>query len=87
MTQKIGCPICKHYQFGGVCTAFPQGIPLMFLSGQEGHTERIEGQENDIVFEWIAPAEQKQRAIEAIARHKLKNETAIQQQLLLTIDK
>jgi hypothetical protein len=85
MTQKIGCPICKHYQFGGVCTAFPQGIPLMFLSGQEGHTERIEEQENDLVFEWIAPAEQKQRAIEAISRHKAQKEAAIRQPLL-TID-
>jgi hypothetical protein len=87
MTEKIGCPICKHYQFGGLCTAFPKGIPLMFLSGQEGHTEKIEGQENDIVFEWIAPAEQKQRAIEAIARHKAQKETALQQKSLLTIDK
>jgi hypothetical protein len=82
MTQKIGCPICKHYQFGGVCTAFPQGIPLMFLSGQEGHTERIEEQENDLVFEWIAPAEQKQRAIEAISRYKAQKEAAIRQPLL-----
>jgi hypothetical protein len=87
MTKKIGCPICKHYQFGGVCTAFPQGIPLMFLSGQEGHTERIEGQENGIIFEWITPAEQKLRAIEAIAQHKLQKERDIQQQLLLTINK
>jgi hypothetical protein len=87
MTQKIGCPICKHYQFGGVCTAFPQGIPLIFLSGQEGHTEKIEGQENDIVFDWIDPVTQKQRAIEAIDRHKAQKDAAIQQQSLLTIDK
>jgi hypothetical protein len=87
MTEKIGCPICKHYQFGGVCTAFLQGIPLMFLSGQEGHTERIEGQENDIVFEWIAPAAQKQRAIEAISRHKAQKEITLQQKSLLMIDK
>lgn len=84
MTQKIGCPICKHYQFGGVCTAFPQGIPLIFLSGQEGHTERIEGQENDIVFEWIDPAAQKQRAIEAIDRHKAQKQTTLEKQPLLT---
>jgi hypothetical protein len=87
MTEKIGCPICKHYQFGGVCTAFPQGIPLIFLSGQEGHTEMIEGQEKDIIFEWIAPAEQNQRAIEAIARNKAQKEIALQQKSLLTIDK
>ena len=64
MSHKIGCPVCKHYQFGGVCTAFHEGIPLMFLSGQEGHTEKIERQENDIVFEWISPELQKQRAID-----------------------
>jgi hypothetical protein len=40
-TKKVGCPICKYYQFDGACAAFPEGIPLMFLSGQEGHTERI----------------------------------------------
>lgn len=77
MSHKIGCPICKHYQFGGVCTAFPEGIPLMFLSGQEGHTEKIKGQENDIVFEWITPEAQKQRAIKAISRHKAQKEPAI----------
>ena len=77
MSHKVGCPVCKHYQFGGVCTAFPEGIPLMFLSGQEGRTEKIKGQENDLVFEWIAPELQKQRAIKAIATHKARRETVI----------
>jgi hypothetical protein len=64
MTQsnKIGCPICKHYQFDGTCTAFPNGIPLMFLSGQAAHTARIEGQTSDLMFEWISPQEQMTRA-------------------------
>ena len=67
MTQitKIGCPICKYYQFDGTCAAFPQGIPLLFLSGQEGHTDRLDRQTNDIVFEWISPEEQMARAIRA----------------------
>jgi hypothetical protein len=58
----------------------------MFLSGQEGHTEKIEGQENDLVFEWIDPAAQKERAIEAIDQHQAQKEAAIQQQSLLTIE-
>jgi hypothetical protein len=70
---KIGCPICKYYQFDGTCTAFPEGIPLMFLSGQEGHTERIEQQTNDLVFEWISPQEQMARAsVARQARRKQK---------------
>ena len=59
--QKIGCPICKHYNFDCTCPAFPARIPMMFLSGERGHTEAIEGQENDIVFEWISPEAQEQR--------------------------
>lgn len=72
MTQshKIGCRICKHYQFDGTCAAFPAGIPIGFLSGQDTHIQPVKGQKNDIVFEWIAPEEQRQRAIEAIERHK-----------------
>ena len=62
-TTRIGCPICKYYQFDGTCAAFPDGIPLIFLSGQEGHTDRIDRQTNDIVFEWISPEEQMARAI------------------------
>ena len=59
--QKIGCPICKYYSFDGTCTAFPDRIPMVFLSGERGHTERIDGQQNDIVFERISPEEQQQR--------------------------
>jgi hypothetical protein len=59
--QKIGCPICKHYNFDGTCPAFPDRIPITFLSGERGHTEPIDGQQNDIVFEWISPEEQQQR--------------------------
>lgn len=68
--NKIGCPICKYYQFDGNCTAFPDGIPMMFLSGEKHHTERTKFQENDIVFEWISPEEQGKRRAEAIERHK-----------------
>jgi hypothetical protein len=66
--QQIGCPICKHYNFDSTCAAFPDRIPMIFLSGESGHTEPIEGQQNDIVFEWISPEEQQQRAKEILAK-------------------
>jgi hypothetical protein len=70
---KIGCPICKHYQFGGTCTAFPgREIPFGFLAGIAQHTEPVPGQENDIVFEWISPEEQGKRRSEAVERYRKK---------------
>ena len=72
-TTKIGCPICKYYQFDGTCAAFPDGIPMIFLSGQEGHTDRIDGQINDLVFEWISPEEQMARAV--VARQSRRKQT------------
>jgi hypothetical protein len=66
--QQIGCPICKHYDFDSTCAAFPDRIPMMFLSGERGHTEPIDGQQNDIVFEWISPDEQQQRVTEILAK-------------------
>lgn len=65
--NKIGCPICKHYNFDGTCPAFPDRIPMMFISRERGHTEPIEGQTNDIVFEGISPEAQKQRVQEILA--------------------
>ncbi len=66
--QKIGCPICKYYRFDGTCAAFPDRIPIMFLSGERGHTEPIDGQQNDIVFEWISPEEQQQKVTEILEK-------------------
>lgn len=66
--HKIGCVICKHYSFDGTCPAFPDRIPMVFLSGECGHTEAIDGQQNDIVFEWISPEEQKQRVTEILEK-------------------
>jgi hypothetical protein len=80
--QKIGCPICKHYNFDGTCPAFLDRIPMMFLSGERGHTEPIEGQQNDdIVFEWISPEEQQLRAKKILAKYDLDSqEDRIRQQ-------
>ena len=71
MTQstKIGCPLCKHYQFDGTCTAYPKGILFGFLAGIDKHLAPTKNQENEIVFERISPEEQRQRAIAAIAKH------------------
>ncbi len=70
MTDKIGCPICKHNRFDGSCTAFPEGIPMIFLSGDKGHTELLPRQQNDIVFEWASPQEQRDRLVAAIRESK-----------------
>jgi hypothetical protein len=40
---------------------------MMYLSGESGHIEPIDGQQNDIVFEWISPEEQQQRVKEILA--------------------
>jgi hypothetical protein len=73
INTKIGCPICKYYQFDATCAAFPGGIPIVFLSGQEGHTKRINGQTTDLVFEWISPEDQMARAV--IARQERRKQT------------
>ena len=61
MTQastKIGCPICKHNQMDGTCSAYPEGIPFKFLSGNK-HLERQSDQFGAFVFEWASPSEQR----------------------------
>jgi hypothetical protein len=61
MTQastKIGYPICKHNQMDGTCSAYPEGIPFKFLSGNK-HLERQPDQSGDFIFEWAFPSEQR----------------------------
>lgn len=70
MTDKIGCPMCKYNRFDGSCAAFPDGIPMIFLSGAKGHTEPLARQQNDIVFEWASPQEQRDRLVAAIRESK-----------------
>jgi hypothetical protein len=69
-TTRIGCPICKYFQFDATCTAFEQGIPFGFLAGIVHHTEPVRDRANDLVFEWISPEEQGKRRKEAIERYK-----------------
>lgn len=48
------CFKCKHYdQNKGTCKAFSIEIPDVIYYGDNGHSERLPDQENDIVFEPI----------------------------------
>jgi hypothetical protein len=69
-STKIGCPICKHKQFDGTCTAFPEGIPLRYEVGAAVHTEPAPDQGNDLVFEWASPEEQKEKYLRAKAKRE-----------------
>lgn len=48
------CNICKNYFGDLTCQAFPSGIPKEILSGENNHSEPLENQSNDIVFEAAA---------------------------------
>ena len=53
--RDIGCLSCKNFNPGkwGTCKAFPEGIPHQIVSGEMEHSEPVEDQENDIVYEQI----------------------------------
>ena len=59
--HSASCITCKYNNFDGTCTAFPSQIPFYISSGQIPHDRPIEGQNNDIVYEWISPESQKLR--------------------------
>jgi len=49
---KSNCFKCNHFDpIEYICTAFPIEIPLEIADGENKHTEPLEGQENNIVFE------------------------------------
>jgi hypothetical protein len=55
MTEKqvkipFGCPDCKHFKGGLGCKAFDV-IPLEIFDAPESHTEPIDGQQGNFVFE------------------------------------
>jgi hypothetical protein len=66
--HSVSCTTCKYNNFDGTCLAFPEQIPLYISAGQIAHDRPIKGQENDIVYEWIAPAAQKERLREVLAK-------------------
>jgi hypothetical protein len=45
-----GCRGCVHYDRGR-CTAYPERIPLLILSGEGDHIYKRPGQVGDTVFE------------------------------------
>lgn len=46
------CFKCKHYdQETATCAAFPEEIPDEIYYGKNDHKKKLEGQENEIVFE------------------------------------
>jgi hypothetical protein len=48
------CFKCKHFDINtSTCTAFPVEIPDEILSGENDHSEPLEYQGNDIIFEKI----------------------------------
>jgi hypothetical protein len=46
-----GCTSCRHLQLDATCPAFPDGIPLRVLSGEQSHLDELPGQVPGTVFE------------------------------------
>jgi hypothetical protein len=53
MSEYRGCRGCRHYLGELDCSAFPEGIPLIILSGKIQHTEVLAKQKNTIVYDAI----------------------------------
>ena len=53
MSEYKGCRGCRHYLGELDCSAFPEGIPMIILSGEIQHTEILPKQKNRIVYEAI----------------------------------
>ena len=45
------CQMCVNFWHNGFCSAFPEGIPLEILQGENDHSKPLPDQDNDIVFE------------------------------------
>jgi hypothetical protein len=45
------CMWCKHLRdLNCTCEAFPNGIPVIFLSGKEKHNSIVANQQGNIIF-------------------------------------
>lgn len=69
-SKKIGCAICKHNNRDGTCAAFSERIPFIYLAGSYTHTEVIEGQTGDFIYEWASPDEINSKRLEAKAKRE-----------------
>lgn len=47
----MNCITCKHYRMNGTCKAFPDRIPLFFISGEAPHDRVIKGQQGSTIYE------------------------------------
>ena len=47
----MNCITCKHYRMNGACKAFPDRIPLFFISGEVPHDKVIDGQQGSTIYE------------------------------------
>ena len=43
MPQSDQCILCAHYQMGGTCDAFPDGIPGEIFDGRVDHAQPYAG--------------------------------------------
>jgi len=56
------CFICKHYLGQCTCRAFPDGIPMEYVLGEENHFVVVPDQVGDYVYEPKHPMSPEKRA-------------------------
>jgi hypothetical protein len=49
----VACEFCIHNIDGKSCNAFPSGIPIQILTGENKHREVLPEQANKLIFEQI----------------------------------
>lgn len=49
-----GCAYCRHLRSRSTCDAYPAGIPMVIVSGQQSHREPFVG-DGGVVFERFDP--------------------------------
>lgn len=51
MSDFLGCRRCTHDLGGAKCTAYPNGIPLYFLTGEREHLSLVGDEQAPVFFE------------------------------------
>ncbi|MEH1789638.1 MAG: hypothetical protein V7L23_29810 [Nostoc sp.] len=57
-----GCSFCKHLSTKGKCSAFPNGIPIVFASGDVPHFKVVPGQKDEYVYQETASFDANQQS-------------------------